>query len=67
MDKVKYRTINKSDNIVMTAPTAATVGAYMLGRLVNNYIVIKSSDSGDRVVVFTEYDYTSFVLAMENA
>jgi hypothetical protein len=53
--------------MAMTLPTAAAVGAYMLGRRLDNYIVIKSSDSGDRIVVFTDYEYNAIVSAMETA
>jgi hypothetical protein len=67
MNKTMYRIINKSYNMAMTLPTAAAVGAYMLGRRLDNYIVIKSSDSGDRIVVFTDYEYNAIVSAMETA
>lgn len=67
MDETVYRVINKSDNKVMTFSLAKDVAVYMLGRRLDNYIVIKSSDSGDRVVVFTDYEYNAIALAMENA
>ena len=67
--EIKYRVINKSDNKVMTAPTATAVATYMLGRRLSNYIVIKTTHLVcDRVVAFDEdYYYDALVLAMENA
>lgn len=67
MDETVYRVIDKSDNKVMTFSTAKHVASYMLGRRLGAYIVLKSSDSGDRVVVFSNYDYNAIALAMENA
>jgi hypothetical protein len=69
MDKTVYRLINRSGNQVMTFSKAQDVATYMLGRQVDNYIIVKTTHLVcGRVVAFDEdYYYDALVLAMENA
>lgn len=52
--KTKYYIINKSDNLVIQYsslnPSADKVWSYLLGRRLENFIVVKSDDYGDRVI-----------------
>ena len=48
--KTKFRLINKSDNKVESFGYARDVAAFLLGRRIDNYLVIKSDELGDRLV-----------------
>lgn len=48
-----YRIINKSDNKVVQFRDPSSLAAHMLGKRISNYLVIKSDEQGDRLVVFT--------------
>jgi hypothetical protein len=43
MDKTVYRLINRSGNQVITFSKAQDVATYMLGRRLDNYIVVKTT------------------------
>ena len=45
-----YRLINKSDNKITQYRKEDEIFIYLLGRRISNYILIKSDDSGDRVI-----------------
>jgi hypothetical protein len=48
--------------------TAAGVADFMLGRMVSNYIIVKSTEAvGDRVVSFTTYNVKGIEQACEYA
>lgn len=63
--KSKLRLINKSDNVIKTYSDPRDIATFLLGRNVNNYIIVKSDDLGDRVVVFLMPDWHTMVEAME--
>lgn len=50
MNKVKYRLINKSDNAVKTYTSARYLSIYLLGRRVDNFLIIKSVGDVDTLV-----------------
>jgi hypothetical protein len=62
-----YRVINKSNNKIRHSRDANKVACWFLGRRVNNFIVVKSDEEGDRVVKFSEFDADSLKQAMESA
>jgi hypothetical protein len=45
----KYRLINLSDNKIITS-TPESLAAYLLGRNINNYLIIKTDERGSRLV-----------------
>jgi hypothetical protein len=49
MMKPKYRMINLSDNKVLTG-SPESLAAYLLGRNVSNYLIIKTDERGSRLV-----------------
>lgn len=51
-----YRLINKSNNRVDHFWDPSSLAAHMLGKRVSNFLVIKSDESGDRLVVFSSYE-----------
>lgn len=62
-----YRVINKSDNKIWQSRDANGVAIWFLGRRVDNFIVVKSDEHGDRVVKFGDYEVNSLKQAMESA
>lgn len=48
--KTKFYIVNKSDNTAIHKSHADQVATYLLGRVVENYMVIKSDSLGDRVI-----------------
>jgi hypothetical protein len=56
-----YRVIYKKDdnNKIYEFCSAHSVAIFMLGRIVSNYIVVKSDANGDRVVNFHDYEITA--------
>ena len=58
-----YRLINKSDNRVDHFRDPSALAAHMLGKRISNILVIKSDDTGDRLVTFA----SAYVDAMETA
>lgn len=50
---MEFRVINKSDNIVLTFRAAKSVAAFLLGCRIDNFIVVKSDEIGDRVIKFS--------------
>ena len=65
--KIKYRVINKSDNLVKSFTKAHDVSIFMLGRRVPNYLVIKSDDSGDRLVQFDNFEINAIEKQLESS
>ena len=47
---VIYYVIDKMDYVVLEFDTAESVGAFILGRSIKKYIVVKSTNEGDRVI-----------------
>ncbi len=56
-----YRVINKSDNLVRHFRQASEVAIYMRSRRLTNYIVIKSDNTGDRLLALTATDLPALV------
>ena len=52
-NRAVYRFINKSNNRVEYFGDPAALAAHLLGKRISNYLVIKSDEQGDRLVVFT--------------
>ena len=48
-----YRLVNKSGNLVTQFRDPSSLAAHMLGKRISNFLVIKSDESGDRLVVFS--------------
>lgn len=57
-NSTQYRIINRETTSGFQFTDARSVGAYLLGKLCNNYIIIKSDMQGDRIVHLTSYDVT---------
>jgi hypothetical protein len=51
-----YRVVNRSLNVIHTFTNPADVACRLLGRRLDNYMVIKTDDKGDRLVPFTSSD-----------
>ena len=62
-----YRILRKFDGELFVQFTPLSVAAFLLGKRVNEYIVIKSDNRGDRVVNFTDYDCHMMQEQLENA
>lgn len=45
-----FRIINKNDNKIIQKRKASEVSIYFLGRRISAYMVIKSDETGDRLV-----------------
>lgn len=60
----KYRLINLSDNKVITG-TPEKLGAHLLGRNINNYLIIKTDERGSRLVPMTP-ECNALILGMKN-
>lgn len=52
-----YRVINRSDNKIKQYRNPHDVAVFFLGRLLRNYMVIKSDDQGDRLFVLDSGDF----------
>lgn len=61
----KYRTINKSDNKIMTTSDPAFVAQYLIGRRLDNYMVIKSDSRGDRLISLKANNYQDMIVEVE--
>jgi hypothetical protein len=62
-----YRVINKSDDKIWQTRDANKVAIWFLGRRVDNFIVVKSDEEGDRVVKFGDCEVNSLKQTMESA
>lgn len=62
--RTKFRLINKSDNVIQTYSDSRDIATFLLGRRVDNYIIVKSDETGDRVIVFLRPDWHAMVEAM---
>lgn len=51
-----YRLVNKSGNLVSQFRDPSSLAAHMMGKRISNYLVIKSDERGDRLVVLTSAD-----------
>lgn len=61
-----YRLINKSNNTVDFYRDPNAIAAYLLGRRISNFLVIKSDDTGDRLVPLIGADVLKIALDLEN-
>lgn len=62
-----YRVIYRGDNTVRQCKSAREVSIFMLGRYIHAYIVVKSDESGDRVVSFHSADINNIEERLETA
>lgn len=63
-----YRIISDAENrILWRVNTAYDVAVYMLGLNIDNYIIVKIDDIGQRVVKFTSPMFDKMVESCENA
>lgn len=53
-NKTLYRVIDRYTNEIREFEIPRNVAVYFLGRVVSGYIVVKSDENGDRVVVFND-------------
>lgn len=49
--KVIFRVINRSDSMLQQYRNPADIAMFLCGRRIDNYMIIKSDDKGDRLVV----------------
>jgi len=62
-----YRLINKSGNLVTQFRDPSSLAAHMLGKRVSNYLVIKSDEQGDRLVVFASAEVQTIEETLRSA
>lgn len=62
-----FRIINRDDSKIKQARKSSDVAAYMLGRRLSQYIVVKSDSIGDRVVVFDDAECAAIQRACEES
>lgn len=62
-----YRLVNKSDNRVDHFRDPSSLAAHMLGKRLSNYLVIKSDERGDRLVVFSSAEVQSIEEGLRSA
>jgi hypothetical protein len=55
-NKTLYRVIDKYTNEIREFEIPRNVATYFLGRFFSGYIVVKSDENGDRVVVLNDYE-----------
>jgi len=67
VDKSGRDATNRRHQIMRRFDSALSVAAYMLGRRVSEYFVVKSDAHGDRVVTFPSADVNEIQLALEQA
>ncbi len=61
-----YRLINKQSNVFKQYRNPAELCSFLLGRNNSNYIILKSDESGDRVVKYTPTDEKFCILEFES-
>lgn len=54
--KTVFRVINRSDNIVQQWRNPTDIAVFLLGRRIDNYMIIKSDDKGDRLIALESGD-----------
>jgi len=62
-----YRLVNKSGNLVTQFRDPSSLAAHMLGKRVSNYLVIKSDEQGDRLVVFASAEVQTIEETLRSA
>ena len=62
-----YRLLNKSDNVFRQYRNPEDVAIFFLGRRVGNYIVIKSDQRGDRLVVLENFEFNAIKQSLSEA
>lgn len=62
-----YRLVNKSGNKVAQFRDPSSLAAHMLGKRVSNYLVVKSDERGDRLVVFSSSEVQSVEETLRSA
>jgi hypothetical protein len=63
-NKTLYRVIDRYTNEIREFEIPRNVAIYFWGRLVSGYIVVKSDNTGDRVVVFNDYEMNAIKKAL---
>ena len=61
-----YRLINKQSNTFKQYRNLSEMTSYLLGRRATNYIILKSDETGDRVVTYMPLDEKFCILEFEN-
>ena len=64
--KTKYRIINKSNNTVITESRPYGVGVFLLGRRIDNYIIVKSDERGDRLMKLDSSDIQKIIESLKD-
>lgn len=59
-----YRLINRSDNRIQQYRDASRLALYLVGRNINNYIIVKSQDSVDSIVTIQGSSYAEYVQSL---
>ena len=67
VDKSGRDATNRRRQMMRRFDSALSVAAYMLGRRVSEYFVVKSDADGDRVVPLVSADVNEIQLALEQA
>lgn len=62
-----YRLVNKSGNLVSQFRDPSSLAAHMLGKRISNYLVIKSDERGDRLVLFSSAEVQSIEETLRSA
>ena len=62
-----FRVINCSDNIVKQSRDPANIAVFLLGRRIDNYMIIKSDDRGDRLVALESGEFSTIKLQLSEA
>lgn len=63
-DNTLYRVIERDTNEIIEFEDPYDISIYFLGRVVSDYIVVKSDDNGDRVVFFHDYEMNAIKKAL---
>jgi hypothetical protein len=66
-NSTRYQIIDRKTSSGFQLTEGRSVGAYLLGKRVSEYIIIKSDMQGDRIVHLTSYDATDITVACEEA
>ena len=48
--KAIFRVINRSDNMLQQYRNPTDIATFLCGRRIDNYMIIKSDDQGDRLI-----------------